>query len=253
MSESIQPLSGEVEQELPEQDLEKLEQLFSEQLPESPIDLAYYQELASKDTMIAMTLKDLLAQSLRYTEDAAELERAALSEDVSEEERAEIDNKRTVAHNATISSIDIFARTLQQQGHKTTWKTWQPHDRWGYGKFAINVTLNRFKESIEKYRERIVAVIAEKIVSSDLDLDKLRTKDINSVENLVIRYVEVLAGLLKNKGPKDTLSDVLRDQIQHPEQLTQHNEELQRIKSNLGKNDAEILSAFYRIYNRRYE
>jgi hypothetical protein len=223
-------------------ELELLEQLFRDKLPESPIDLESYKELAKTDEGINMTLESMLKTSLRYTEDVARLERFALENPgVRDEERMLIDETRTRTHNATISDINIFARTLRHRGHDVNWLKWQPENRGAYGSFAIKLTLNRFRNDIIGFRDQVYINTLEALEKGKIDTAGLGS--LNATEIKVVQYVELLIELMReSESDTDTHIKFMRTKAQ----------ELGQIRSSLNRTEEEILGAFHRIYTRRY-
>ena len=231
--------NGAGEGEIDRKDLELLEQLFREDLPESPIDLDYYFDLANSDEEIQSTLSDVLNSSLKYTEDIANLEKIILENpDSYDTEREALDKTRTRAHNAVIDNINIFARTLRSKGFEVKWLKWSTEERVAYKKFAVSLTLNRFKSDILDYRKKINEDVLEKVKNHEIDIDELKLKAKQS-QFVIIEYVEILIKLDKNKeGQEDDDTSLLY-------------KKLNEIEAKLHKKGEEILSAFYRISMKR--
>lgn len=227
------------EGEIDRKDLELLEQLFKDDLPESPIDLEYYFNLASNDEEIQSTLSDVLKSSLKYTEDIANLEKIILENPGSYDmEREASDKARTRAHNAVIDNINIFARTLRSKGLEVKWLKWSTEERVAYKKFAVSLTLNRFKDDILDYRKKINEDVLEKVKNHEIDIDELKLKAKQS-QLVIIEYVEILIKIDKSKeGQEDNDTSLLHKR-------------LNEIETKLHKKGEEILSAFYRISMKR--
>lgn len=233
-------------EEITERDLELLEQLFREDLPDCPIDLELYEQLAEEDEDIRLAFEPMLATCLRYTEDVADLEKMALEKPgVFDEDRAKVDEIRSRTHDAVIADINIFSRTLQAKGLSIDWLKWQSENRPAYGNFAITLTLNRFKDIIQSYRDLIVEKVAKKIGSGEMDLSTLK-QDATQAELEVIKYVEILIEILKEEDEKEDATVV-------PPETIPEMDALKEIETKLRRSSTEILSAFHRIYSKRYE
>ncbi len=231
-------------------ELASLERLLHENLPDSPIDLDFYTEIASKNENVRIALKSMLAHCLRYTEDVAEMEKIALSiHDTNDETRVESDVKRTRSHDATIDSINIFARTLRKEGYSSDWLSWSPNkeNRPIYGSFATLLTLNRFKEMIQKYREEAMRIFVSRVISGEINISSLKSDQLGAAELMTIEYVEIMAQVFRSKSDTTRIKSV--DPGVHVES---DNEKLKQIEQRLEKDTKEILGAFYEIYKRRY-
>jgi hypothetical protein len=227
------------EGEIDRKELELLEQLFKEDLPESPIDLDYYFGLADNDEDIQSTLSDVLNSSLKYTEDIANLEKIILEDPSSYDvEREALDQVRTRAHNAVIDNINIFARTLRSKGLEVKWLKWSTEERVAYKKFAVSLTLNRFKNDILDYRKKINEDVLEKVKNHEIDIDELKLKAKQN-QLIIIEYVEILIKIDKNK------------EQQGDDDASLLYKKLNEIELKLHKKGEEILSAFYRISMKR--
>lgn len=219
------------------EELELLEQLFRDNLRESPINLEEYSRLAEQDEDIKLAFEEMLRYCLEYTEDVAEMEKYA-REHVGkfDDERDELDQKRSRKHDATIVAINAFARTLTKKQIEVNWLKWGGQDRASYGNFAILTTLNRFKNEI----------ILKKVIERhdvSIDFEKLR-QNAEGAELLVIKYVETLTDILK----EDTLSEDELDEQKPDRRLS----ELESIREDLGAPEEKILGAFHQMYLKRY-
>lgn len=83
--------------------------------------------LQSKHTTLA---KSVITKSIRYTQLRCEWYLA------DNEQRREMDQERTLAHNALISAFDILSRNMQQSDEDTSWRKWIGTDRKEIGDFA---------------------------------------------------------------------------------------------------------------------
>ncbi len=248
MSETQKQIAEQSEVTVDE--LASLERLLHENLPDSPIDLDFYMGIASKNENVRIALKSMLAHCLRYTEDVAEMEKIALSiHDTNDETRAESDTKRTRSHDATIDSINIFARTLKKEGYPSDWLSWSPakENRPIYGSFATLLTLNRFKEMIQKYREEARKIFVARVISGEINISSLRSDQLGAAELMTIEYVEIMAQVFKSKGDTAQIKNV-----DSGDPGESDSEKLKQIERQLEKDNEQILGAFYEIYNRRY-
>lgn len=237
-------MEGNHSEALSAEEIELLEQLFRENLPKSPIDLNYYESLASTNESIRTTLDEVLSSSLVYTEDIANLEKTILKNPGDfDEDRERLDQVRTRAHNAVIDNINIFARTLRANKVEVNWFTWSTDNRVAYKKFAVALTLNRFKDSIIKYRKEIVSEINEKIKRHEINIGDLKM-NANEAQLVVINYVEILINVNRNSENKDEKQRLGEVDMNSNEMLTD-------IERRLMKSKDEILSAFYRISLKR--
>jgi hypothetical protein len=206
--------------------IEEISTLFGDRLPTLDIDLVQCENLCEQNEVFKELFEDVLNTSYRYTVDVANMERFAReSKNTSEEDFMEADKKRSITHNSMIASLNIMIRYIQEQKLDINigWFTWQKENRAAYGKFAILLTLNIFKEDI----------ILQKI--EEMDINEI-TKDLNEIELMVIDYVLVLSKI-------------------HEEHRNPNQEELEKlnnISSELNKNSENILTAFYEIYKKRY-
>lgn len=220
-------------------ELEEIARLFNEKLPPSPVDIdKYIDELKDVEYGIEV-LKDLLDNCLEYTIDVAELEKYSL-EHVGgfDEERAEIDRKRSLKHDATISSINVFLRMCQRNNLDTSWFTWKSADRGKYGRFAVLLTLNRFRNEITYFKTtEYIEEVRESIPSdqNDIDYEKLKLGK-TEIEIMIINYTQILSKILSEDR----------------ECTESESQELNDISQRLQKDEEAILGAFLEIYKRGY-
>jgi hypothetical protein len=206
--------------------IEKIASLFREKLPKINIDIESYEEICEKDPIFKELFGDVLNTSYRYTVDVANMEKFAREDkNTSDDDFVESDQKRGVTHDSMISAVNILIRYIEKNNIDidTKWFNWNKENRAAYGKFAILLTLNVFKEDI----------ILHKI--EEIDIEEIK-KDLDEVELMVIDYVLILSKIHEN----------------HREPDENELEKLKKISTELGKGSEDILSAFYEIYKKRY-
>lgn len=141
-----------------------------------------------------------------------------------------VDKKRTITHDATIASINIFSRYLLNKNLKNeSFITWDTNNRGAYGKFAILLTLNTFKDKI------LLDLIQKRNPDIEVNTSKLR-EGANEQELLVLDYVDILCGA-ENE-----------DRALREEEM----KALLDIEQKLGQTQDKILGAFHTIYMKRY-
>jgi hypothetical protein len=206
--------------------IEKISVLFREKLPTVDIDIEKFEAATEQDEVFKELFEDVLNASYKYTVDVANMEKVSRQEtETSEEDFIVADQKRTITHNTMISSLNIMTRYIEQKelDLDLSWFNWQKENRAAYGRFAILLTLNVFKEDI----------ILRKV--EEIDINEIK-KDLNEVELMIIDYVIILSKVHEDhRDPDET-----------------ELEKLNNISTELGKNTDDILSAFYEIYKKRY-
>jgi cation transport regulator ChaB len=55
----------------------------------------------------------------------------------SQENRREMDARRTSAHNVVVDAINVLVRNLAKEGHDVSWRQEIPDDRKAIGDFAV--------------------------------------------------------------------------------------------------------------------
>ncbi len=227
---------------MPEEEKELLENIFRYDLKESPINIDAYEPLAEADEDVRYSLDTMLETCLAYTEDVAIMERY-VREHVGQydEDREAVDQSRSRAHDAMISSVDIFARVLRSKKQDTSWLKWDHDNRGRYGNFAILLTLNRFKEDLIA---RKLVENMETLQGNGLDFNEIKI-GASAAEMKIIRYVEVLSSMLE---AEDLAGSEPEQNASQPSVS-----ELKIIETELGKDGSAILGAFHQIYLRRYE
>lgn len=206
--------------------IEKISNLFREKLPKLEIDIAKYEELAEQDPIFKELFEDVLMMSYQYTIDVSNMEKYAREDkETSREDFTEADKKRSITHDSMILSINIMMRYINKNelDIDTRWFAWNADNRAAYGKFAILLTINLFKEEF----------ILHKV--EEIDLENIK-KSLNEVEIMILDYVLILSKIHnEDRDPTD-----------------EEFKKLDIISIELGKNTEDILSAFYEIYKRRY-
>jgi hypothetical protein len=217
--------------EITDTDLEAIEQVFQIDLPPSIIDVDEYTALCEVDVDALELLKDLVAKCLNYTVDVSNMERYVREHPGDQDEGLEMTSKkRSVTHGSMISSVNIFSRYLLKQGIKTeSFIKWDSENRGAYGRFAILLTLNAFKDNI------LVDLVRKTFPDGDVNTSALR-ESANEQELLVLDYVDILCAAEKEdrvltEEEKDKLIDIERT---------------------LSQTADKILGAFHTIYMKRY-
>lgn len=213
-----------------DEQLKAMEELFRDNLPESPIVLEEYEKLCKGDEIAEELLQQMVEKSIDYTVDVSTMERYVREHPAElDEDREAVDKKRTITHNATIDSINIFTRYIGKTFGKESFIKWDTANRGAYGKFAILLALNLFKEKI------IVDLIKEKTAGEDIDIAKLKLSATGQ-ELLVLDYVDILCAAEKE------------DRALAEEEESK----LKEIETELNQTADSILGAFHQIYIKRY-
>ena len=98
------------------------------------------QTLCQWDETLDGCLREVVFNSLRYTETVCLFKQIVARGQKSNEDdsRAEIERTRSTIHDVTISSIDILVRCLRMVGKDVTWASGlRIRGRAAYGKFAL--------------------------------------------------------------------------------------------------------------------
>lgn len=216
--------------EITQEELEAIERLFKFNLHPSLIDLAEYKEICKHDETATELLEELVEKCLDYTVDVSVMERFTReNEGIRDEDFDTITNKRKATHDAMIASINIFSRyILNNKLTEESFVTWDSSSRVGYGRFALLLTLNIFKE-------KILLDLVKKKSTDEINIEDLR-QSADDQELLVIDYVDILC-----KAEKED------------RELTEDEKDtLQKIEKTLNQTSDKILGAFHEIYIRRY-
>jgi hypothetical protein len=170
--------------------------------------------------------EDVLSTSYQYTIDVSTMERHAREDkETSREDFVESDKKRSITHDSMILAVNIMIRYINENDLDidTKWFAWNTENRAAYGKFAILLTLNLFKEEF----------ILHKV--EEIDFEDIK-KTLNEVEIMVLNYVLILSKI--HNEDRDPSAEEFK--------------QLDKISIDLEKNTEDILSAFYEIYKKRY-
>lgn len=218
-------------QELSYEELEAIERIFRVDLPKSPIDLDEYVIVCENDETATELLQEMIHKCLDYTVDVSNMERYALEHPGEKGEDFEsVDKKRSNTHDAMISSANIFSRyILKNNLKKDSFISWDTANRGAYGKFAILLTLNIFKDKI------LIDLVKKKSPDGQIDTAKLR-QGANEQEILVLDYVDILCEAENANRPLEEIEL----------------EKLSNIEESLGQTPDKILGAFHTIYMKRY-
>ncbi|MES2623398.1 MAG: hypothetical protein V4576_03245 [Patescibacteria group bacterium] len=221
---------GFTPKEISEEELTAIERLFRDGVDRLGIDIDEYRKICEADEDAKELFEDMVDKCLDYTVDVSNMERHAREQPHSDIEDSEaISNKRKITHNATVDRINIFARYFSKKFGKRSFVTWDGNDRFRYGIFAINLTLNLFKNKI------LVDLIKEKNASAEIDTSSLR-ESATAQELLVLDYVDILCIAEKEDRPL----------------LDEEKSKLSQIEAELNQTADKILGAFHQIYIRRY-
>ncbi len=223
-------LHNKITPEITQEELEAIERLFKVDLHPPLINLEEYREICENDETARELLQELVDKCLNYTVDVSVMERFTREhEGVRDEDFDTVNNKRKTTHDAMIGSVNIFSRyILKNQLTDKPFITWDPSNRSGYGRFALLLILNIFKE-------KILLDLAIKKSGGEINIDALRVSA-NEQELLVLDYVDILCKAEKEDRP-----------LSEEEKNT-----LVNIEEKLGQTSDKILGAFHEIYMRRY-
>lgn len=233
-------MTPEEEMRLGPEDLTLLESLFniSTDFPRSPIKLEEHREMIAHDEEAKKRFSIMILNCLRYVEDFAKHQDAKYSGDELKTQ-SQFDRQRTIAHNEMIVSVDAYYNWLIGQKNKqynTDWKYWPEYSeenkgrtRVIYGKFAIALTLNRFKDQL---------IELKKIQTSSSDLSEIKEIHKHDKKILaIIKYIEILSKILEEDR-----------QATLPEK-----QELKEIERSLKITEEQILILFRNLYTNEYE
>lgn len=103
------------------------------------VSLVKLEETCKGNEILEERLQDFVLHALRYAETVCRFEQivAKRTESTQDGSLAEIETIRTRTHDATISSIDILARSLKKSSKVTEWYAMLAGSRAAYGKFAL--------------------------------------------------------------------------------------------------------------------
>ena len=110
-------------------------------------------ELCSGNETLTNLLNDMFKYCVRYAQDVWEMNellKKGINGNEDAEKLKEIDQKRTILHNAAIDSINIFSRALQKFGKDNSWVKEIASSRASYGAFAIGIAFMLANEEYKK-------------------------------------------------------------------------------------------------------
>ena len=118
---------------------------YLEQMLTKPaISLEELKKICEGNEKLELLLMDMLDYCLRYTETVIQMNKELLEKNYKvDQDIEEVDRKRSLIHNSTIDSINIFSRALHEEGKDNSWVGNFSGIRAAYGKFAILITLSR--------------------------------------------------------------------------------------------------------------
>jgi hypothetical protein len=216
------------------EDFKDFETVAEGKLPKSPINLERHKKQAENDPMLKERLQKMVDICFAYTKDFASHERLRRMGKDTLQETAAADAIRTATHEGTMLAVISYREALEAKGLADPDEPEQiptrGQSRNFFGKFALLLTLNRFKDQIQ-----LISQIREK--SQDVDYEKLKTMTENEAELLVIGYVEILSTLLDNDD-------------MDPAEVEAKEAKLQEIESELQKDESSILNDFVKIHDR---
>lgn len=211
--------------------------VIESKLQPSPIRLERHLRQAEGDLLLESRLETMLDCCFEYTKDVASHERLRRMGRDAQTETEEADIKRSAMHGATVTAIIAYTDALEDRGFSNPDEPEViPHknqSRAYFGKFAILLTLNRFKEQIQ-----LISRVKEQ--GHDADYEKLKKISRNESELMTIEYVEILSKILEEE---EISSESLADK-----EMALHD-----IEDRLHKNESEILQEFLSIYERGYK
>lgn len=104
------------------------------------VSLQSLESLCQGNETLEVCLRDVVVYSLRYAETVCRFEQIVLRGQQSNEDdtRKEIEHVRSSIHDATISNINILARSLRKEGKDNQWVSKLVQGgRAAYGKFSL--------------------------------------------------------------------------------------------------------------------
>lgn len=204
---------------------------LKKKLQPSPINLERHLKQSEGKPLLESRLEKMIDICFEYTKDVAHHER--LRREGKDVETADADIKRTETHEETMAAIIAYTSALEQfKLNNPEEPEIIPHknqSRVHFGKFAILLTLNRFKDQIT-----LIKNIREH--GQEIDYAKLRSLTKTEAELLTIEYVETLSQMLNEDDVSEEKSKVLHE-----------------IEDKLHQDENHILQAFVELYERSYK
>lgn len=223
MKEFMQPVNRE--------DFEDFATLFEHKLQPSPINIERHLKQAEGKPLLENRLQIVIDYCFEYTKDVAKHER--LRRQGLDNETAEADAKRTETHEGTMMAIVAYTNALEEFGLDNPDEPEtipnKNQSRVHFGKFAILLTLNRFKDQIQLFKN-----IKEH--TGEIDYSKLKSLIHTEIELLTIEYVETLSEILDSEDKSEEKENILRE-----------------IEEKLHQDESHILQAFIELYEKSYK
>ena len=95
-------------------------------------------------------LDSMMEHCCRYAQDVWEMQEMIVRGEISSEAYQEKDAARTVLHNATMDSINIFSRNLVKNGGDNSWMhDVVPNGRAGYARLAILLAVWHYLDGVD--------------------------------------------------------------------------------------------------------
>lgn len=139
MRNSSENILNTIAEEYPDK-VEEME-LYKEIKP--PVDEEYLAELCGDSEVLKELFEDMVKYFYRYTYDVCaqeSLKKEGIPENL--ERIREMDDPRSILHDAMIDSVRIFARALRKENKDTSW--FDPIDSGGRAKYANLALLTTF-------------------------------------------------------------------------------------------------------------
>lgn len=206
--------------------------LFGEKLQPSPINLDKHIESAGKDPILKDRLTAMIDSCFAYTKDVARHEYLRRTETLENpNDVVTADAQRAATHARNAQDIRRYFDALEEKrispSNDAEVIPSKTAVRAHYGKFAVLLTLNRFKDQITFMNQ-----IIER--SHDVNYEQLRQLTQNEAELFTIEYVEILSAIIDDKISTDQEA------------------RLHEIEDKLQQDENHILQAFANIYDRTY-
>ncbi len=219
-------------------ELKEFSEITDSKLAPSPIDVERHKRQAEGDPMLEKRLNEMLDCCFEYTKDVAHHEHLRRSGKDFEVETASADAQRAETHNKTIEAIMSYRNALDDKkliktdGAKLELIPTSSQSRAAFGKFALLLTLNRFKEQIT-----LVKKFSREGIH--IDYEKLKGMTQNEQDLLIIEYVQITSSIYE------------KDDIENPPAV-EVEDRLHTIEDTLGLDEGTIFQNFIRIYEKGY-
>lgn len=131
--------------------MEEIRKTFNPERLKTVVELDTLRKMVQGDPDLEQLLEDMVAQCEKYTKSVLEYRKLQLEENQrtmeNREEWERLDGESHIAHDATIDSVNILARNLNQKGKNGAWVSELLGSRARYGNFAMALT---FKELMKE-------------------------------------------------------------------------------------------------------